>query len=204
MKWTRALALVGLLLFVVGLAFLWSLRSGRLAASALDRNPQPQGPVTGEPGGCGQLVEPEVILARRVMALDETQALTIRLASASAQTCQVTVTLNAPDFRLSPLDPRQEITVGPGQRAEVAWLLQPEEVGTFDLLLTIGGAITVLGVTVTNALGLTAAQLQILSALSTFLGPLLSAPWWFEQWQAWQERKRKEEANRQKTAVPFE
>lgn len=202
MKWTRTLALVGTFLLVVGVAFLWSLGHGRREAFALDRNSEPHGPVIGEPAGCGQLVEPEVTLARRVMALRETQALTIILASASAETCQVTVTLNAPNFDLSPPEPRQSVTVGPGQRAEIAWILLPEEVGTFDLVLTIGGAISILGVTVTNALGLTAGQLQLLSALSTLLGPMLTLPWWFERWQAW--RARKEEEKTEKPPVPFE
>jgi len=80
-----------------------------------------------------------------------------------------------------------------------------KEVGTFDLVLTIGGAITILGVTVTNALGLTAGQLQILSALSTILGPMLTVPWWFEQWQKWRARKReRQEAEKERPAVPFE
>ena len=205
MKWKRNLALVGTFLLVLGVAFLWSLGNGRREASRLDRNADPHGPVVGEPAGCGQLVEPEVTLARRVMALQETQAVTVVLASASVETCQVTVTLNAPNFDLSPPDPRQLVAVGPGQRAEIAWILSPEEVGTFDLILTIGGAITILGVTVTNALGLTAGQLQILSALSTILGPMLTVPWWFEQWQKWRAQKReRQEAQKERPAVPFE
>ena len=203
MDWKRVLAVAGILLLVVGLALLWTLRRGRLAALALDRNPRPHGPVTGSPAGCGQLVEPQIELGRRVMALGESQALTVRLANASAETCEVTITLNAPDFQLSPLDPRRQLPVGPARHAEIAWILTPEAVGTFDLVLTVGGAITVLGLTVTNALGLTAGQLQLLSALSSFLGPLLTAPWWFEQWQAWQARKREEKEQEQRP-LPFE
>jgi hypothetical protein len=156
----------------------------------LDRNPNPDGPLTGTPDGCGQLIDPAVTLTRRVMARSETQALTVTLTSASAETCAVEVTLNAPHFRLSPPEPRQEVVVGPGQQVESAWILTPEELGTFDLVVTVGGAITVLGLTVTNALGLTALQLQILSTIGSVLGPMLTFPWWLEQWQAWQERKR--------------
>lgn len=205
MKWTRTLALVGVVILVVGLAFLWSLRRWQLAAAGLDRNPDPEGPVTGDPAGCGRLVEPEVALPRRVMALQETQALTVILSSAAAESCQVAVALNAPHFLLSPLEPRQQVTVGPGQRAQVTWILLPQEVGTFDLVLTVGGGITVLGITVTNALGLTAGQLQILSALSTVLGPMLTVPWWYERWQAWRARRRREEEKKEEaTPIPFE
>jgi hypothetical protein len=71
------------------------------------------------------------------------------------------------------------------------WVLKPREISAFEIAITAGNQTQVIGIVVTNVLGFTAAQVQILSYVSSFLGPMLTAPWWYEQWEK-RKKSRKE------------
>ena len=201
MSWKSWAGLLGLVLFVGGSVL--AIYLGVTALEARELEQRVEGPVTGEPATCADAMDASAALDARVMAEDETQALTVLLENGSSEACEVTVELSAPFFSFAPPEPRRTITVTAGANGALAWVITPQRTGTYDIVVTIGEKIFVLGVTVTNILGLTARQARVLSALGTFLGPMLTAPWWVEQWQRWRkeqapDRREREEEEEEK------
>ena len=203
------LAIVGVVLFVASLLGWMAFRQARDMAISIDSGDldQPQG----EGPGCRDLVA-LVTLDQRVMTVNESQALVVTLSLPVDSGCTVNVALFAPDFILAPPDTTQVVTIPAGEEVDVAWVISPREIGTYELVIVVDNASEVLGVTVTNTLGFTAVQAQILSIIGTFLGPMLTAPWWYDRWKERQKEKKaaaKKEAAEEKPqpggrTIPFE
>jgi hypothetical protein len=131
------------------------------------------------------------------MTEQDSQSLTVVLSNDSGTgICETTLFVSAPNFVLSPAGTERLITLEAGAPPlTLIWIISPLQKGSFEIAVSAGNESRTIGLTITNILGLTAAQAQLLSYLATFLGPMLTAPWWYEQWQKW----RKE---RQESAAP--
>lgn len=200
----NGLALLGLILVVAAVAVWLALGSRHTQATALDTTRPPAAPGEGDaPDPCLRAVESTVTLQRRVMAEGDAQALLVALFNTGADSCTVHVTVNAPQFSLSPPETQRPVSLLPQEEVDAAWILRPYHSGVFDVAVSIGGDARVLGITVTNVLGLTPRQAELISLIATFLGPMLTAPWWLERWQAWQRsRAAKAPAGAAKKAEP--
>ena len=196
----RSFAILGLILFLLGVAIGLFLLSGSLQASALDSY-KSLGPGAGVP--CPHPLE-QVGLNRRTMAEKESQALTVVLGNLdSSADCEVTVSLSAPNFDINPANPDRVVTVPAGEKAATtAWVLSSREAGNYEVVVTAGFDVQVMGIRVTNLLGLSAPEAKILSYIGYFLGPMLSLPWWIEKWEEHQRRKREEEQRRPSPPAP--
>lgn len=190
-KMVNGLAILGLVLLLAGAVTMWRLSLGAAEAIGLDES---SGADPGTPLSCPGLTM-TTNLPRRVMSENESQALTVALALGGEAACEVTLTLLAPGFVVTPAQTVQLLPMSPGDSVIQVWVLQPQQLGTFAIAISSNSTVETLGLTVTNVLGLTAAQARILSAVGTFLGPMLTAPWWYEQWKE-RQKKREEEARR--------
>lgn len=188
------LAVAGVVLFVAGLLGWIAYRQARDLALSEDSGNLADAPGLGP--GCNDLVA-LVMLDQRVMTESETQALEITLRLPADDACTVGVSLLAPNFTTTPAETTRLVTIPAGGEVDVAWIISPQEIGTFELVIIVDERSETVGITVTNTLGFTAAQVQILSLIGTFLGPILTAPWWYDRWKERQKEK-KEEAARKK------
>lgn len=180
----HVLAIVGLLVLVAGLGLEWYLFSRGQQARALDSTDSRKGPLNDV---CVH-PEPVIQLSKRTISENDTQALGVRLNNSTNQTCTFHVTLSAPNFVLD-ANNTQSVEVPPQTVATLSWVIIPTQVGTFEILARSGLDTAVIGVTVLNVLGLTASQVELLSLITKFLGPMLSAPWWFEQFRRSKRRR---------------
>lgn len=180
----RAFAFLGLLLLLAGLGLGWYLFSQARQAQNLDAS------FSGESldGACAH-PQPVIEVSNRTMSESDTQAIRVHLTNTSEADCTVTVMLNAPNFDLGLSGAAQSIVVPAAGTATLSWIIAPKKVGTFEVTVQSGADTAVAGLTVVNVLGLSASQLQLLSLLSTFLGPMLSAPWWFELFRSRSRRR---------------
>jgi hypothetical protein len=178
----KLLALIGGILFVLTIGVALWLLAREEQAGRLDN--LTGRPVVSDPA-CRELSF-TATLAKRVMTEDESQALIVILTNQGDQVCRARVTLSAPDFAVGPAPTNPLVSAPPGEE-EVVWILSPHRAGTFQVAVTVNQASTILGVTVTNILGLTVWQARVLAALGYVLGPMLTVPWWYEKWQ---ERKK--------------
>jgi len=125
--------------------------------------------------------------------LSENDTLVVAAHFSDSMNTSVSLRLSAPGFTPSTTEPKPVVlTDHPGT---LEWVLTPTKIGTFQILAEMEDpsgkvvATTHVGVTVTNVFGLRAWQLQLLSYVTTLLGPMLTVPWWYERWK---ERKAKE------------
>jgi hypothetical protein len=172
-------------IFLLGMALLvesiWSLFSlttvineGTLKAKSRDRE------IVSNFSGCSAA---EVTPAQRVMSESDTQALTVSILNRDTQACDEAISLNAPEFAVSPNTLNVWLTIPPGQKRSLVWILIPQKLGTFSLAVSFSSPETtqIIGITVTDVFGLTIWQAQLLSYtgsfLGTFLGPLPAIAW---------------------------
>lgn len=180
----RTVAIVGFVLFIIGLMLvMWFVRS---RASAQHLTFVSETPIDSRPDGEDSKAtcqDPEVVVSidRQVMTENESQAITVFLSSDVA--CEARVSMLNTNFDLSPEIKQQSVRLAPNTQGLVSWVISPQELGTFAVILQVGNFQESIGITVTNALGFTVAQVQIFSIISSVFGPMLTVPWWVEQWQ---------------------
>lgn len=193
----RITAVIGVLLLLLGVSSLLLLWQDQRAAENVDQT-FTQGGISEEESGCLNVIQ-EVTLTKRVMTEKESQTLRVVLSNPNGGgVCNTAVRLAALDFELAPPATERVVTLEPGGNpVTLLWVLKPKETGSFEIAVSAGNMVEVLGIVVTNVLGLTAVQVQILSYISSFLGPMLTAPWWIEQWE---KRKKTQKQTMEKTA----
>lgn len=184
----RYVAIVGFVLFLVGLGLMAWFARGRASAEHLTGvtvNPEDNRP-EGD-GGEATCKNPRMAVSvdRQVMTENESQALTVLLSSDVA--CEAVVSLLSTNFDLSPASKQQVVRLAPNTQGLVTWVISPQKLGTFAIVLQVGSLQESVGMTVTNVLGFSAAQVQVFSIISAVFGPVLTVPWWVEQWQKRQE-----------------
>jgi hypothetical protein len=189
------IAVLGVILLLLGLTSLLLLRQDRAAALAEDQL-LIFGGATSEEDNCRNIIQ-EVSVPNRVMTEKESQTLRVVLSNFdNPGTCDTTVGLAALDFDIAPASTARVVALEPGQNpVTLLWVLKPREIGAFEIAITAGNRTQVIGIVVTNVLGFTAVQVQILSYVSSFLGPMLTAPWWYERWEK-RKKVKKDEAEK--------
>ena len=179
----RAIALIGLAIFIVALCAASLLISTSHQAQSRDHIDTRFGVVSSDIPLCVW----EVTLPQRVLVEDNSQSIVVHATDPADTACQSALTLSAPGFGITPHKEEQIVTVKPKGSSSVAWILTPQKSGSYEIAVSDGINTQVFGVTVTNLLGLTALQAQIMATLGTLFGPIITVPWWIERWQ---QRKR--------------
>jgi len=179
----RISGLVGLAIFIIATCVAALLLTTSQQARARDHTNTRFGVVSSGTPLCVW----EVALPQRVLAEDNSQFLVVNATDPAKTDCQSSLTLLAPGFDISPHKEEQILTAKSQGSGSIFWIVTPHKPGSYEIALSDGINTRVLGVTVTNLLGLTALQAQILTTLGTLLGPVITIPWWLERWQ---QRKR--------------
>ncbi len=175
----RALiGVLGLFIFLSGLALGAYLLNGRFQASALDGEETRYGSI-GTEGllPCSWQVDPP----DSVMAEDKSQAIVVQVNNPLDTDCESVVSLLAPNFDLSPSKEEQKITVPAQGKGSISWIVAPRKTGTFKIAVSDALNTRIFGMTVTNVFGLSATQAQLLSAAGSLFGPMFTLPWWLEK-----------------------
>lgn len=173
----KTTAICGILIFCIGVGLGFHLSN--LQKIAIGKDFHFFVPATG--GGCRNSIS-SVDVSRRTMTENESQAVTVILSNHWDMDCAETITINAPNFDISPYEQEKSITIPKGESHSEIWILTPRRVGAFEIAVGIesSGESQTVGINVTNLLGLTAGQAQMISYIGSFLGPILTAPWWLE------------------------
>lgn len=183
----RALAGIGLVILIVSLAYLasgWAVRLvDRRIPSEVSAAPCLQPDVS-------------VTMPKRRLSIHDSAVVTAVLSNTTTSTCVLEVSIRAPGFEIEPPTTVQAIPLSSGGAAEVTWIVSPVRMGTHHVMIQVGMEYRVIGVIVTNVLGLTDRQAQWVSVIGTFFGSSLTVPWLYEAWQ-----RRKREAERQAQAA---
>lgn len=134
----------------------------------------------------------EIVPSDRVMSETDTIAITAVLSNKSDKECDVVLSLTVPNFEVDPAE-RSLVVLRPGMRTEsFVWLLTPQKQGSFQARITaeVDGLVRVnhiVGLAVTNILGLSPRSAKIASILGTFLGgssfTLPTLIGWYKSWQ---------------------
>lgn len=188
----KTLAIAGIIVFLIGITLGFLLVRGSRQAGRLDNVLVSGAPID---INCDQVIR-EASVPRRTMTEQDTQSLTVVLANDSGPgVCETTLYVAAPNFILSPAGTERQVSLEAGATPlTMIWIISPLQTGSFEIAVSAGNQSQTIGVTVTNILGLTAAQAQLLSYLAIFFGPMLTAPWWYEQWQKWRKERQQETA----------
>lgn len=179
-KW---LAIVGAAVFAIALLLGAYLLLTSWRAQSRDRHEHKLGVIVSDFAPCVW----DVGMAQRVLSENNSQTVVVRTENLTDAECQSELSLLAPGFDVSPRKETLALRAQPKNSGSIAWIVVPKSIGSFELAISDGIDTRTLGVTVTNALGLTATQSQVLTFLGSLFGPMLTAPWWFDRWQ---QRKR--------------
>jgi hypothetical protein len=196
MVFSRVLAVCGLLLFLGGIGLGVYLIGGSFSAAFIFTSPAQTCSNCAVARGAYFL---NLNVSDHTISESQTDALTAYFdyvpLDNDPQNIPITVTLLAPDFNFTPAIPQRTVSYSQGSgEVTLGWVLSPTRPGTFKVGVQVEmplhsiTEVQYVGITVTNVFGLNPWQIQVLSSLGTFLGPLLTAAWWYDRWQ---ERKRK-------------
>jgi len=188
----KTLALAGMLTFFFGISLGLYLLGGTLFAAIKDHL------ITTI--SAGECLHPlgGAHVSKRTMTENESQALTVDLVNQNGQECEVTAKLSAPNFDIAPSEESQTITLPSHGNASLVWILTPQKTGVFEVLISAESDYQVIGINVTNLLGLSPIQAQLLSYIGSFFGPMLTAPWWYEKWKERSAKGKKTSRTKQK------
>jgi hypothetical protein len=136
----------------------------------------------------------DVQLAREVIASKESVSLKVILSNDSGKECEAEVTVNAPAFETAPSQQTKKINVPAGKNvANLVWILTPKQEGLHEIGVQAGLDIQTRGLSITNILGLTPKQAQILSYIGAFFGGPITCGGLWNQWMKYQSEKKKKE-----------
>lgn len=142
-------------------------------------------------------VASETHVSKRIISENESVLVTVTLTNRLPEKCEAEVKIYISDFDISPPQASQSVEFSSDQeRANVLWSIRPRKGGEFQLAtLVVQERVETVGIIVTNFLGFTPFQAQILSIMGSALGPVLTVPWWYERWK---ERRRKKKPSKRK------
>ncbi len=180
-----AAGLIGLALFLLALGAGISILGISQSAQSRDQFDKGYGSVAGDTPLCLW----EINSTQRVLSENASHSITINATNAYDVDCESVLTFLAPGFDISPRKEDLIVTAKPKCQGSIAWVVTPQKSGSFEIVVTDGIDTRIIGITVTNILGLTAAQAQIFSVLGTLFGPMFTIPWWIDRVQ---QRKRQQ------------
>lgn len=170
------LGILGLILFITSVVLSINLVHGEKLASKLNDEKNSYGMIEGALPCTWEVPVPE-----RVMSENKTQAIVISVKNSLDVPCESLISLRAPNFTIAPAKEEQKITLLASASGSLSWILSPHKTGTFEIAVSDALNSKIFGITVTNTLGLTAAQAKIFSILGTLFGPMFTVPWWWEK-----------------------
>jgi hypothetical protein len=144
----------------------------------------------------------KIAIDRVIITNKETISVSAILQNYEQEACDADVSIQAPKFLITPQQVTRTLSLNPGESAELMWILTPTDLGTYEVGFTSSKSHRSVGIVVTNSLGLTAKQVEILSYIGTFLGPAFTFPWLFTTWQQYKkDKKNSEEIERLKKDI---
>lgn len=192
-KLLRLLALGGFSFILLAVFYTFQISTYDTLARAKD-----DGLIIKQPYGCPKL-EVQINIAGRVMSEAESKAITATFHNPNNFECSDTITFSAPRFEISPSEPTS-LFLAAGETAELTWVIAPERSGTFTIAINSEIRSHIVGVSVTNELGLTVQQAQIMQIVGYFLGPALTLPWIYALFQERRKAKQSTPPVQTKTA----
>lgn len=138
----------------------------------------------------------EISPSDRVVSDSDSVAITAVLSNKGNEECDVILSLTAPAFNVDP-DQETLVVLRPGLRTETfVWLLVPQKQGSFQVRIKADLSDSdilnqLVGLTVTDVLGLTPRWARVISILGTFLGPSLTLPTLIGWYREWNEKRNK-------------
>ncbi len=204
--WRVWMLVIGLILIELAAFYAYSSRTASLQAANLDqRIIHSLGPGGGGGGGrelCdSKFIQVDELSSDRVISETDTGVIHLTLSNKGSENCDTILSLSAPGFEIDPKDPTL-VVVPPGVKSVTfVWLVLPQKLGRFALRMNmeLNGQIkveNVIGMTVTNILGLTVSQAKILALISTFAGPSLTLPAIAGMVMQWSKRRKRASARR--------
>jgi len=191
----RTSSLIGIIGLLVSAGFAVFLISGELVARLLDF-PIGYGSIVLTAGDPCDYPEMTIEVDRRTITEKETVIIGVNLSNRSTQECEATVELYSPNFDISPQQESQTFNLASGETIRVIWVLSPRETGTYQIWISSGREGSSIGIIVTNVLGVTAYQAQLLTYLGTFFSSSLTFPWLYTVWQERRKEKLEEKEKR--------
>ena len=127
------IAVLGIIVFLSSLSVENAVREGEKLATARD-NKKHIFAIVGEdtPPAC----EWNVLKPERVMADNKTQAIVIQTKNSDKKMCESYISLRAPNFNLKPSKEEQKVSLKPGSKGSISWIIAPQKKGTFDITVS--------------------------------------------------------------------
>jgi len=122
-----------------------------------------------------------IAVPTRVLLKGEAETITIRVTNTDTVECDLTLSLVAPAFTLTPADNQQLVQLTPTTLAELHWSVRPTTTGTATLAVTTGSTSEQLGVSVISGTGDIASRRATANYLGILFGALLAVAsllWW--------------------------
>lgn len=136
----------------------------------------------------------DVKLARTVISNKESVSLKVILSNDISEECKAQVTVSAPAFEISPSQQTKEINVPVGEdTANLVWIITPKNEGFHEIGIQAGLDVETIGISVTNILGLTPKQAQIVAYIGTFFGGPITFTGLYGHWKKYQDKKKEVE-----------
>lgn len=195
----RSLALIGFALFTFGLGYIVLHAHEVATITALNRDINSIGG-GGVGGGGRRCIIESATLSNPVISEQETTVLTVAVTNPSQSAnetarCSIFFSLEAVSFSISPSEASQSISLSAEENQDAfAWVLSPQKLGTFQLLVRSNGQNKIVGLRVTNVLGLSPSQAKVLSIIGAFFGPTFTFPFLLDIYQKQREKKKENEA----------
>ena len=174
------IAVAGIVLLLVGLVLGISLILDALRAASLDETNTIHAAISED---ASPFCTWEASISARVMTQNTSQAILVKLSNPTDKECQSTIAPRAPGFEISPMREEQKIALAAGATGSLSWIVSPRRTGTFQIAVSDILNTQILGVTVKDEYGLTAAQAKLLALVGSILGPMLTVPWWLDRFK---------------------
>jgi hypothetical protein len=118
-------------------------------------------------------------IARRVISINESEAITVKLTNSDTQPCTVKVKISAPNFKLDQ-DNENTVELPPKETVTLPFIITPTSLGSQKIAICAGLDTKIIGIKVTDVLGLNAKTSKIMSYVGTFLGSGFTLTWLVE------------------------
>lgn len=114
------------------------------------------------------IIENAPELTKRIVAVDEQTILQLTVTAPTMNSCKVSIAL-PPSISAAPAETTKSLTKDSPTKL-ITWLLTPQKLGQFSLLVDVGGQGTTLQLEVRDAFGLTIWQTKLIAGIAALLG----------------------------------
>lgn len=123
-------------------------------------------------------------VANRVMSEGDSQDLRVDFSNNENKEVEseVIVHFNSDEFIINPEGKTRKVKVPPSGTASVAWIIKPQKLGMFTILIEGPFKQESIGIKVKNVYGLSLQTSKILAYLGTIFGSLITSPFLIQLW----------------------